>query len=61
MLSAADIIAQYKKAQESKARVVVASNGSGSQDSDESQKSATEGAAKPFYVAQMGAKGVYLA
>ncbi|KAG9063647.1 hypothetical protein KI688_003758 [Linnemannia hyalina] len=55
-LSAADIIAQYKKAQESKALFVVTSNGSGSQDSEESQKSAAEGAAKPFYVAQMGAK-----
>ncbi|KAF9296903.1 hypothetical protein BGZ88_011571 [Linnemannia elongata] len=56
MLSAADIIAQYKKAQESKTKVVIASNGSGSQDSEKSQKSAAEGAAKPFYVAQMGAK-----
>ncbi|KAF9156261.1 hypothetical protein BG015_006479 [Linnemannia schmuckeri] len=56
MLSAADIIAQYKKAKESKAQVVVASNGSSDQNSEGSQKAAAEGAAKPFYVAQMGAK-----
>ncbi|KAF8948955.1 hypothetical protein BGZ47_000630 [Haplosporangium gracile] len=56
VLSATDIIAQYKKAKESKIKVIVASNGSSSQNLENSQKAAAEGSAKPFYVAQMGAK-----